>query len=123
MKSTLPQSGFTLIEVLVALVIASVALMACMRALALAANGAQAMQQRSLALLAAENRLTELRLQRAFPTAGRSRDACPQGPLPFSCELSVQNTVNGNFRQVTIHVRLPQGPVLAELNGLLSPLP
>lgn len=117
------QSGFTLVEVLVALVIASVALMACMRALALAAGGAQAMQQHSLALLAAENRLAELRLLRAFPAAGRNTQACPQGPLALSCEQVFQNTVNGNFRQVTIRVRLPQGPVLAELNGLLSPLP
>lgn len=117
------QSGFTLLEVLVALVIASVALIACMRALALAANGAQAMQERSLALLAAENRLAELRLQRAFPIAGRSSQPCPQGTLPLRCEQVVQNTVNSNFRQVTVRVSLPQGPVLAELNGLLSPLP
>lgn len=117
------QSGFTLVEVLIALVIVSVALLACIRALTLATHGAQSMQQRSLALLAAENRLAELRLQRAFPAAGRSIDACPQGPLPLVCEQRFQNTVNSNFRQVTIQVRLPEGPVLAELNGLLSPLP
>lgn len=123
MKGRRGAAGFTLIEVLVALVIASVALMACMRALSLAATGAQAMHERSLALLAAENRLAELRLQRAFPQAGRSTDACPLGPFALSCEQIFQNTVNGNFRQVTIQVRLQQGPVLAELNGLLSPLP
>jgi len=123
MSATQANSGFTLVEVLIALVIASVALIACMRALALAAGSAQAMQQHSLALLAAENRLAELRLLRAFPAAGRSTEACPQGRLALSCEQTFQNTVNGNFRQVTIRVRLPQGPVLAELNGLLSPLP
>jgi len=123
MSTAHTQSGFTLVEVLVALVIASVALIACMRALGLATQGAQAMQRHSLALLAAENRLAELRLLRAFPAAGRSTEACPQGRLALSCEQVFQNTVNGNFRQVTIRVRLPQGPVLAELNGLLSPLP
>jgi len=117
------QAGFTLIEVLVALVIASVALLACMRALAVGADGAQAMRERSLALLAAENRLAELRLLRAFPHAGRNTERCPQGPLALSCEHEYHNTINGNFRQVTIRVRLPQGPVLAELTGLLSPLP
>lgn len=117
------QGGFTLLEVLVSLVIASVALAACMRALAISADGTQAMHQRSLAMLAAENRLADLRLQRAFPPAGRSSAPCPLGPLALSCEQVVQNTVNGSFRQVTIRVRLPDGPVLAELSGLLSQLP
>lgn len=123
MNAAPPQTGFTLLEVLVALAIASVALMACLRALAVSANGAQAMQQRSLALLAAENRLAELRLQRAFPPPGRRTEPCRQGALALSCEQEFQNTVNGNFRQVTIRVRLPDGPVLAQLDGLLSPLP
>jgi len=116
-------AGFTLIEVLVALIIASVALLACMRALAVGADGAQAMQERSLALLAAENQLAELRLLRAFPPPGRRTERCPQGRLPFACEQVIQNTVNGNLRQVTLRVRLPQGPILAELTGLLTPLP
>ncbi len=123
MNNHLSQTGFTLIEVLVALVIASVALLACMRALGVAAHGSQAMQHRSLALVAAENRLVELYLQRAFPAAGRSNSPCPQGRLPFSCEQIVQNTAHASFRQVTIRVLLPDGPMLAELHGLLSPLP
>ncbi len=123
MNRSAGQSGFTLVEVLVALTIASIALLACMRALAVGATGAQAMQQRSLALLSAENRLAELRLLRAFPPPGRSSRECAQGPLSLSCEEWVQNSVNGNFRQVTIRVSLPGGAVLAELNGLLSTLP
>lgn len=123
MKTGVHAAGFTLVEILVALVIASVALIACMRALALGASGTTAMHQRSLALLAAENRMSELRLLRAFPPAGRSIESCTQGPLEFRCEQTFQNTVNTHFRQVTILVRLPGGPVLAELDGLLSPLP
>lgn len=117
------QSGFTLIEVLIALVIISIALLACMRALALATQGTHDMRVRSLALLAAENQLAELRLLRSFPTAGRRNEPCPQGALALRCELVFQNTVNSNFRQVTIRVSRPTGSVLAELNGLLSPLP
>ncbi|HLT98667.1 MAG TPA: type II secretion system minor pseudopilin GspI [Burkholderiaceae bacterium] len=117
------QSGFTLVEVLIALVIVSVALLACMRALALATQGNHDMRVRSLALLAAENRLSELRLLRAFPVAGRRTEPCPQGSLALICEQVFQNTVNSSFRQVTIRVREGEGPVLAELGGLLSPLP
>lgn len=117
------QAGFTLIEVLVALAIVSVALAASMRALGISSTGAQAMQQRSLALQAADNRLAELRLLRAFPTIGSGTDSCPQGPFAFVCEQQVQRTVNGNFRLITVRVRLNKGPVLAELNGLMSSLP
>ncbi|MBB5214193.1 type II secretion system minor pseudopilin GspI [Parapusillimonas granuli] len=118
-----PQGGFTLLEILVALAIVAIALAATLRALGVSAGGAQAMQQRSLALQAAENRLAELRLLRAFPNPGRQVEPCPQGPLALVCEQEFQTTVNGNFRLATVRARLAQGPVLAELNGLLSSLP
>src|SRR5690606_11566941 len=98
-------------------------LAACMRALGVGAQGTEALKQRSLALHAVENRLAELRLLRAFPAAGRRSSPCTQGPFHYRCDELFQNTVNGNFRQVTIRARLGQGPVLAELNGFLSPLP
>ncbi len=123
MKAPGTQAGFTLIEVLVALAIVSIALIACIRALGVSASGAQAMQQRSLALQAAENNLAELRLLRAFPAPGSKTEPCGQGPLALMCEQKFQNTVNGNFRMVTIRARLDRGPVLAELSGLLSTLP
>jgi len=117
------QAGFTLIEVLIALAIVSIALAATIRALGVSASGAQSMQERSLALQAAENKLAELRLVRAFPAPGRNTEPCPQGPLDLVCEQQFQTTVNGNFRLATVRVRLAQGPVLVELNGLLSSLP
>lgn len=116
--------GFTLVEVLVALAIISVALVAGMRALSMGARGAQAMHERSLALQAVSNRLAELRLAQSFPVPGAGAELCPQGPLTFSCEQQVQTTVNANFRLVTVRARLtPRGPVLAELSGVLSRLP
>lgn len=117
------QAGFTLLEVLIALAIVSIALAASMRALGVSAGGAQAMQQRSLALQAVENRLAELRLLRVFPAPGRTTEPCGQGPLALVCEQEFQITVNGNFRLVTVRARLAQGPVLAQLDGLLSFLP
>lgn len=116
------QSGFTLIEVLVALAIAGVALAACVRALGLSASGTQAMRERSLALQSAENRMAELRLLNAFPGPGRQTENCPQGPLELVCEQEVRNSNNTNFRQVTLRVRNAEGIVLADLRGLLSSL-
>lgn len=115
-------SGFTLIEVLVALAIAGVALAACVRALGLSASGTQAMRERSLALLSAENRMAELRLLNAFPGPGRQTENCPQGQLTLTCEQEIRSSNNTNFRQVTIRVRDAEGTVLADLRGLLSSL-
>ncbi|HLU19696.1 MAG TPA: type II secretion system minor pseudopilin GspI [Pusillimonas sp.] len=116
------QQGFTLVEVLVALAIAAVALAACVRALGVGANGTRAMQERSLAQQAAENFMAESRLQAVFPATGRRTEACPQGPLGFRCEQVVQATPNPDFRRVTIRVRLGNGPVLTELDGITSRL-
>ncbi len=123
MNSRRRQTGFTLLEVLIALAIVSVALAACVRALGLSAGGAQAMRERSLALQAAENRLAEIRLLRAFPNPGGESEPCPQGPLPLVCEQEIQDSSNSSFRQITLRARLADGPVLAELSSMLSSLP
>lgn len=122
-RRSLVQDGFTLIEVLIALAIVSIALAAALRALGVSATGAERLQQHALALQAAGNRLAELRLTRAFPPVGRSSTPCPQGPLALRCDQVVTGTVNQNFRQVLIQARLPDGAVVAELSGMLSPLP
>ena len=118
------QQGYTLIEVLIALAIVSIALAACMRALALSTGGVRAMQERSLALQAAENVMAEIHLRKVFPQPGKRTSRCPQGPLAFNCESSVQSTANRRFRQITISVRQgDEGPALAVLHGTLSALP
>lgn len=117
------QRGFSLIEVLIALAIVGVALAACIRALGVSANGVQGMQARSLALQAAQNRLAEMRLEQLFPDLGQRREPCLQGPAEFICEQQVQRTAHNAFRQVTLRVRQGDGPVLAELGGLLSRMP
>ena len=117
------ESGFTLVEVLVALAIVAIALAAGARALGLGVQGGRALESRMLALQAADNRLAELRLQRAFPAPGQTAVPCQQGPYPFRCEQVVSPSVNANFRQIVIRARLSDGPVLAELAGLVSALP
>ena len=117
------QRGMTLVEVLIALAIVAVALTAGLRALGLSAAGSQAMQQRSVALLAVDTVLAETRLRRLFPDPGQSTVACRQGPLPLQCRQTVQATANRHFRQVTVQAFLPDGPVLAEVHATLASLP
>ncbi|PLC51841.1 type II secretion system protein GspI [Pollutimonas subterranea] len=116
------QRGFTLIEVLIALAIAGVALAACVRALSVGVNGVRNMQERSLAQQAAQNFLAEMRLQAVLPVLGRRTQPCPQGTLALDCEQVVQATPNPSFRRVTVRVSLGKGAVLAQLDGLMSEL-
>jgi len=122
-------SGFTLIEVLVALTIAAVALIAALRATATLTQGAQDMRLRAYALWSAENRLATIRLSSEWPEVGRRRFDCPQGGVALRCEEEVFATPNLFFRRVEISVRAADAPVesdaprLARLVGFATNVP
>ncbi len=106
-RSTLRQqyrSGFTLIEVLVALTILAVALTAAMRAMGSMTESSAALQSRMLAEFSAENHFATLRLSKTWPEAGTRGYDCPQGGTPLWCEESVSGTPNPSFRRVEIAV-------------------
>jgi general secretion pathway protein I len=113
--------GFTLIEVLVALAIVAVALLAGLRAVGAMAQTNVELKLRLLAQIAAENRVAELRAARAFPGVGSRTVACPQGRVPLECVEETKATPNRLFRR--IEVRVYQGAerdhLLAELIGIL----
>lgn len=120
------QQGFTLIEVLVALAIIAVAMAAALRATGIMSANNRALQDKTLALLAAQNVLTQLRLEQGLPRAGTQTVPCAQGGRKLQCELVFTNSMNRSFRQVSVNVHdagssRPDG-VLLQLDGLLSSL-
>jgi len=120
------QRGFTLIEVLVALAIIAVAMGAALRATGVMAENNRALQDKTLALLAAQNALAQLRLEQALPRAGTRSAPCAQGGRALQCETEFTNSMNRSFRQVSIRVRdagaAQADAVLLQLDGLLSSL-
>ncbi len=120
------QRGFTLIEVLVALAIIAVAMGAALRATGVMAENNRALQDKTLALLAAQNALAQLRLEQALPRAGTRSAPCPQGGRALQCDMEFTNSMNRSFRQVSVKVRdagaAQPGTVLLQLDGLLSSL-
>ena len=110
--------GFTLLEVLVAMTIAAIALVAAMRASASLAAGATELRARSYAQWSAENRLSQIRVTGEFPPLGRKSFECPQGAVPLRCHEDVFATPNASFRRVEMSVENPSdGHRLARLIG------
>lgn len=96
------QTGFTLIEVLIALAIISVALAAFARVTSQAATNMAHIEQQTLAMLSAQNSLNEVRMT-PLPPAGIHQAECPQGDQKFMCRLQVGSLQHG-LRNISIGV-------------------
>lgn len=96
--------GFTLVEILVALTIVAIALMASIRAVGSLTQSASDLRGRTLAQWSAENRLSQIRVQREFPAVGQRSFDCTQGDMPLRCQEDVFATPNASFRRVEIQV-------------------
>ena len=96
--------GFTLLEVLVALVIIGVALAASMRGAMSLTDAAEDTRFTMLATTIAENRLLELRLARESLEIGQTTTPCAQADVEFECEQTIRSTPNPFFRRVELQV-------------------
>jgi general secretion pathway protein I len=116
--------GFTLLEVLVAMVVIGVVLLSAVRGAMALANSARDARTKLLAVLTAENQIVELRL--AGPVAmvvGESQQDCPQAGLRFTCERSIQPTPNPFFRRVQVRVLNSDSGAPREFALLMTVLP
>ena len=112
------QGGFTLLEVLVALTVASIALVAAMRAGGSLAQATAELRLRTYAQWSAENRLSLIRLSGEFPALGRRSFECPVGTVPLRCQEDVFATPNAAFRRIELAVESPaDGHRLARMTG------
>ena len=106
-----PARGFTLIEVLVALGIVAIALLAGSQATGALVRNAERQSEVMLAHVCAENALVAVRLSRQMPSIGDSVQGCEQASERFDLTLSVRPTPNPSFRRVDAQVRSQSGPV------------
>jgi general secretion pathway protein I len=119
------RAGFTLIEVLVALAIISIALMAALRAAGQGTNNVGELRSRLLGGWIAENRLAEHRARRDWPPLGMQRGTGSEGGLDFYWREEVIATPNPSFRRVDIRVfaSADESHSLAQLAGFLVAYP
>jgi general secretion pathway protein I len=104
MHTELFECGFTLLEVLVALVIVGTALGASLRAVGNLTQNSSALRASTMGAWSAENSLVNMRLSKIYPEIGAQTTDCPQDELQLVCELKVTASSNKNFRRVEVNV-------------------
>ena len=93
-------SGFTLVEVLVALAILAVALAAAMRATTGLIDNAATLKEHLVAGWLAQNRLQEHIARRDFPELGSQTGSEQMGGIQFNWREDISGTPNARFRQL-----------------------
>jgi general secretion pathway protein I len=126
MRPSPRQAGFTLLEVLVALVIIGTALGAGLRAVgSLTANSA-GLRTSMMATWSAENRMVQIRLGKEFPDIGKRGFDCPQGDLHLVCQEEVLTSPNPRLRRVEVSVydiERPNRQIVKLVQLVLRPRP
>ena len=115
-------AGFTLVEVLVALAIASIALIAALKATESLIQSSQEIKLRTFAQWSAENRLSQIRVTNEFPNVGKRDFDCPQGNVKLLCSEDIFQTPHASFRRVEVTVADSDGRRVARLTGFATNL-
>ena len=112
--------GFTLIEVMVALAVVAVTLLAGLQASAALTRASERQEEQWLAEICAANELARLRLGRQLPGTGTTTVGCEQGRRQLQVRLTVQTTPNPNFRRIDAAVLRPSADGETDAGTLLQ---
>jgi general secretion pathway protein I len=115
----LPDHGFTLIEVLVALFMVSLSLLAGFRAAGNLTSGSERQWLMVLAQICANNTMVQMRLNPQYADIGGQTRACPQAGHEFQVVTTVAVTPNPSFRRVDTQV-LQGATTLLRISGLVG---
>lgn len=115
-----PPRGFTLVEVMVALVVVALALGAGLKAAGALTNNAQRLGDVVAAQWCADNALAQIRLARQYPSIGDGEFECQQLGRDYTGKLVVRPTPNPSFRRVDAEVS-DGNVLLVRLSTVVSP--
>jgi general secretion pathway protein I len=104
--ASLHHRGFTLVEVLIALAVVAIALLALTRAASVQVQSFDGLRERTLAGWVAANVLSETRLATAFPPTGRSDGRVQLATRDWRWTRDVQPTPTADIRRIDISVYL-----------------
>jgi general secretion pathway protein I len=112
--------GFTLIEVLAALVIVGLGMLAVIQAVSQTASNSTYLREKTIAHWVALNKLTETRLQRTPPPIDETSDEVEMAGRTWRWTMTVTQTPIESIRRIDISVRPAEaaaGSSLASITG------
>jgi general secretion pathway protein I len=104
MRAEPRRRGFTLLEVLVALLVLSVALVAVVRTASLEARALAQVQEATLGQWVASNAIAELRLRGGAPALGESVGSAEMGGRRWRWRMQVIATDDNRIRRIDVDV-------------------
>jgi len=117
-------SGFTLIEVMVALTIIAIALASLIKASGGHTNSAAYLKSKTLAHYVAMNEVTQLQIENAWPDLGTTRKSTEMAGVEWFWTREVKKTgdESGNIRGLKFTIFLDEGRTrnLAQLQAFIS---
>lgn len=114
-NSPAPQArGITLVEVLIALAVIGVGLIAALKAVEQVGRDSHSARARLLASMSAENMLIETKFDAKALAADQFSASCPQAGLMLTCSREIGPTAHPKFRKVSVEVRDEAGRLLAQ---------
>ncbi len=115
------QDGFTLLEVMVALLVLSIALAALVQSSSTTAANAAYLRDKTFAHWVALNRATENRLAHPWPPLGSKEGVEEMAGREWSWRVKVEKTEDDYVRKMTIEVRLEKdaGTPMSTLTAFL----
>jgi general secretion pathway protein I len=118
-------AGFTLLEVLVALVIVALGLIAAFGQVNQTLTTASRLRDKTLAHWVAMNEITRLRLLGEFPAIGSRSDEVEMARVTWVYTIKVQKTPMDTFRRVDVSVAFADRPdsVVTTVSALLASQP
>ncbi|MBC7983968.1 MAG: type II secretion system minor pseudopilin GspI [Candidatus Obscuribacterales bacterium] len=115
--------GFTLIEVLVALMIVSLGMLGVIQAVGQAASNSSYLRDKTIAHWVAMNRLTELRLQKQPPARGESSGQVEMAGQRWRWQANVEQTGVASMSRIDISVAFQEADTdtqLASITGFFG---
>lgn len=107
--------GFTLIEVMVALLIVGLGMLGVIKIVSQSAGTSGYLRDKTLAHWIAMNRLTEARLQKAAPKVDKTSDEVEMGGRKWKWTMNVTQTPVETIRRIDVSVRPAEAAETTEL--------
>lgn len=115
-----PARGFTLIEVIVALVVIGLGMLGVIQAVSQTASNTGYLRDKTIAHWVGMNRLTEIRLQKTAPGIDKTSDEVEMAGRRWKWTMNVTQTPVETIRRIDISVRpaeAKEGASLASVTG------